>query len=703
MPVGFDAAHRGVLPLASAGPTGNNRAMATTRSTTAWAVFGVGTVTFLAALATFPFDGRPSDDTAALTEVLAFVAIGITGLILARKRPGNPAGWIYLGVWAAVGIFFALTDQYAALATIAYPRLPGGTFATWLTNWIWVPIFVTLLTYPFLYFPDGRLPSPRWRPVVWYTAAITVAWSVAFALEGHDYTDATGASAPNPYAIGRLTPFFDGAREVVALLFFVAMGMAVASLVVRFRRSRGDERQQIKWLMLSGALLLAWLMIPTIEHGNGGWPDAVQGVLIALIPASVGIAILKYRLYDVDLVIKKTVVFTVVVVVLTGLYLGVIAMTAVGTGVSRYVVGILLLAVTFNPVRRAAGVVADRVVYGRRASSYEVLAAFSGRMAETYATDDVLPRMAQVLCAATGASSATVWLQVGSELTPVAAAGDGSPASARELDVRPMADGTFAAEVRHQGELLGALSVAMPANDPLDPARSKLVRDLASQAGLVLRNVKLIEEVKASRQRLVAAQDEERRKIERNIHDGAQQQLVALSVQLKLAEQMVGRDPERERALLAQLGVQANEALEDLRDLARGIYPPLLQDKGLPAALEAQARKAVVPTTVAADGVGRFPQDVEAAIYFSCLEALQNVAKYARASRAEIALSNGDDALTFSVTDDGAGFDPASTGYGTGLQGIADRLAAIGGQLAVRSAPGAGTTVTGRIPAEAVR
>jgi signal transduction histidine kinase len=147
--------------------------------------------------------------------------------------------------------------------------------------------------------------------------------------------------------------------------------------------------------------------------------------------------------------------------------------------------------------------------------------------------------------------------------------------------------------------------------------------------------------------------------------------------------------------------VRAGEALEDLRDLARGIYPPLLADKGLAAALEAQARKAVVPTTVDADGVGRLSQAIESTVYFSCLEALQNVAKYAEATLATISLSNGDGLLHFAVTDDGRGFDPDATGNGTGLQGIADRLAAIGGSMEIVSAPGAGTTIGGRVPIEA--
>jgi len=221
---------------------------------------------------------------------------------------------------------------------------------------------------------------------------------------------------------------------------------------------------------------------------------------------------------------------------------------------------------------------------------------------------------------------------------------------------------------------------------------------MAAQAGLVLRNARLIEELKASRQRLVAAQDEERRKIERNLHDGVQQQLVALNVQLGLLGKVAVRDPTAIGEMAAALQSRTTEALDDLRDLARGIYPPLLADKGLGAALEAQARKAAVPTTVTTGEVGRYPQEIESAVYFSCLEALQNVAKYAQATRASIALADGDGTVRFTVTDDGHGFDPDTVSYGTGLQGIDDRLAAVGGSLRITSEPGRGTMVEGIVP-----
>jgi signal transduction histidine kinase len=239
----------------------------------------------------------------------------------------------------------------------------------------------------------------------------------------------------------------------------------------------------------------------------------------------------------------------------------------------------------------------------------------------------------------------------------------------------------------------------------LTPAEEHLAKDLASGAGLVLRNVRLteeirhrMEEIRESRTRIVAASDAERRRLERNIHDGAQQQLVALAVKVRLARGLAGRDPMKAGQLLEQTEAEVGQALEDLRDLARGIYPPLLADQGLVAALESQARRAPLPVRVEVEGIGRYSQEHEAAAYFCVLEALQNVAKYAAASKAIVRLTESDGVLTFEVEDDGAGFDPSARGYGTGMQGMADRLSALGGELRVRSAPGAGTRVTGRVP-----
>ena len=654
-------------------------------------------------------------DPFALVGALGLAATSTIGWIILR-RTGNPIGWIFSAIGLGMSLNVSLNEVLIASASRVepLPLIEGVAIAYNLAGFLMVFPLAVL----FLLFPTGAPPTLRWRWVLraWAIGGVMLlVWSVfhAGALWGDPRFP--GANVTNPIGFGSLRLLLVIGGTVV---FAVAVA-GIASLALRYRRARGEERQQIRWVATVAGAGLAVLLVGIaqnligaafgVREGNTpGWFETISNVgwfilsmlVLVGLPAAVAIGVLKYRLYDIDVVIRKTVVFTVVAAVLTVLYLGIIALATVGA-VSRVMVGLVLLAVTFNPVRRAARAFSDRLVYGKRATSYEVLADFSERMGETYASDDVLSRMAQILVGATGGSRAIVWLRIGAELQPAEVTGEPRPLPAAVPlgeDELPDLPDDFAVAVHHQGELLGALSVTMPANDPLDPGREKLVRDLASQAGLVLRNVRLIEELKASRQRLVAAQDQERRKLERNLHDGAQQQLVALAVKQRLVAGMIGRDDERAKATVAQLADDANAALENLRDLARGIYPPLLADKGLNTALEAQARKAAVPTTVVAAGIGRFSQDVEAAVYFCSLEALQNIAKYADAAHATILVTQSDGQLTFEIEDDGRGFDPASIGYGTGVQGIEDRLAALGGTLEIRSAPGTGTTIVGRLP-----
>jgi signal transduction histidine kinase len=242
--------------------------------------------------------------------------------------------------------------------------------------------------------------------------------------------------------------------------------------------------------------------------------------------------------------------------------------------------------------------------------------------------------------------------------------------------------------------------------ESLTPLETKLIDDLAHQAGLVLKNVGLttelmqrLEELRTSRQRLVQAQDEARRRLERNLHDGAQQHLVALKVKLGLAQSLAQRDPEKARETVRQLKADADEALETLRDLARGIYPPLLADKGLKAALESQARKSMLPVAIDADGVTRYSQDVEATVYFCVLEALQNVQKYAEAATVVVRLRQDGRQLLFEVEDDGRGFNVANVKRGAGLTNMTDRLDAIDGDLRITSG-GSGTKVAGRLRVE---
>jgi signal transduction histidine kinase len=319
--------------------------------------------------------------------------------------------------------------------------------------------------------------------------------------------------------------------------------------------------------------------------------------------------------------------------------------------------------------------------------------------------------MARVLAEGTGAERAEVWLRSSGVIRPAASwpeangAGPGQEAVPVQGQILPDLPGSQAVPVRHQGELLGALTVTKRQGESLTPIEQKLLDDLAHQAGLVLKNVGLtaellarLEELRASRQRLVSAQDNERRRLERNLHDGAQQHLVALKVKLGLAEAFAETDPARAKQLLAELKGDTDEALDTLRDLARGIYPPLLADKGLAAALEAQARKATLPVEIDADGVGRYPQEIEAAVYFCVLEALQNVQKYADAGTATVRLTEREGELLFEVEDDGKGFDPPTQKKGLGTQNMADRIDALGGALDLESSAGNGTRIQGNVP-----
>jgi signal transduction histidine kinase len=640
--------------------------------------------------------------------VIAFTLFGVVGALLLSRMRGNRIGGLLLYGAAITGASFAASELATYLAERGHLDSPLVIVASLVSSIGWLMgIFPVILFLPLL-FPDGHLPSRRWLPFAWLSVAVLVFLGLSLVLgEKSLYGSGDNAIVANPFyvpAIGGL----DVSDAVFSISLIGLLLASVTSLVLRFRRSRGVERQQIKWVALALGFLVASFLLSTIASGIGLdetlIDTIVSGLAFIALPVSVAIAVLQYHLYDLDVVVKKALVAGALVLLVIGAYAAVVGLLGVVTSGNEssgsvFVVA-LVLGLAFRPVTRFARRIADRLVYGRRATPYEVLTEFSERVGESYATEDVLGRMAQILGQATGAGSARVWLRIGSELRPTASwPTDAEPAYVAVVanEVLPTIEGETVVEVRDRGELLGALSVAMPPNDPMNPSKERLVRDLASQAGLVLRNVRLVEELRASQRRLVTAQDQERRRLERNIHDGAQQQLVALSVKTRLARDLTARDPAKAAEMLTQIDAEIQTALGDLRDLARGIYPPLLVDKGLGAALDAQARRSPVPITIRADGLGRYAPEVEAAVYFSCLEALQNVAKYAEASSATVILAQSNGHLTFEVVDDGRGFDPASQGSGTGLQGIADRLGALHGDLTVRSEPGAGTRVRGRI------
>jgi signal transduction histidine kinase len=532
---------------------------------------------------------------------------------------------------------------------------------------------------------------------------------------------------PNPLGVAALGPVWSGlllgTLTAAGLASLPLLAIVVAALVTRFRRGGPEVRQQVKWLAFALAVMLVAQLVGPIRDTATGGPasgplviasDTVSAAVpLAVVPAVVTLAILKYRLYQIDVIINKAVKYGLLLAALTAVYAAIVV--GIGT-LAGYVGGPLLtvaaavaIAVLFQPARNRAQLLANRLVYGRRATPYQVLSDFAQDMAAQPDAATTLDRMAALLARATGATRLAVWIRVGEQLRPQAA----GPAGQAAAEPVPLVAGglpdfgataTRAVAVRHGNELLGALTVVKPPDDPVSAAEDSLLAHLASQIGLVLRNLRLtaelqatIDDLKASRRRLVRAQDEERHRIERNLHDGAQQQLVALSMLLRLLDDSA-EDPGEVKQLADQLKDGLRAALEDLRALARGIYPPLLAEQGLRAALRGHADRVPVPVLIEADGIGRYGRDTEATAYFCILEALQNVAKYARASRATVELGCPDGHLEFTIADDGVGFDAATTTTGTGLQGMADRLAAAGGSLRFRSAPGTGTIIYGRLP-----
>ena len=702
------------------------------RRTARWLAWGSWTLVLALLLFVFTL-GVLNDTTVSAEEfflvplvLIATMTSGTVGALVASRQPRNPIGWLFLGLAFSV-VMGVIGEDYPIYAIRTNPgSLPAPEWVSWVSGWTF-GIAGAAFPLIILLFPSGSVPSRRWRSVPWLLGG-SVFWAVAFyALKPRTLSPTPGFRIPNPAGIEALRGV---AGPLIAAGTIVAVLSAIAcfvGLILRFRRSRGEERQQLRWLAYIGVFSLAmFLSLFAIEPIMGG-PSTVEDLLWSLffaslavgIPVACGIAILKFRLYDLDVVIKKTVVFTILAGFVTLVYLGVVIgigalVTDADAGFNVLVFGaIAVAALVLQPLRQWARRLADRLVYGKRATPYEVLSQFTERIGETLSVEDVLTRMTRLITAGTGADRAEVWLRVGREFRMEAssppAEGDDRPRLQLEIEGEPpeIPEATEVIPVRHRGELLGAIAVSVPATDPLTPEQERMLSELAAQAGLVLRNVGLTAELRArledlqrSRERLVAAQDEERRRIERNLHDGAQQQLIALAVKARLAQQLVGQHSAQGVSLLGDIQRDAESALNDLRDLARGIYPPLLADQGLRAALEAQARKSAISVTIEVNGDARYPQAIESAVYFCCLEALNNIAKYAEASRATVRIARDDGQLRFEVVDDGRGFDVGSTAHGTGLQGMADRLDALGGLFEVQSTLGAGTTVTGTVTVE---
>jgi signal transduction histidine kinase len=625
------------------------------------------------------------------------------GALIASRRPRHPIGWIML----AIGLASAIQGLLGESARQLYgPNPELGAALFFISNSL-SRLVLLLYGILLLLFPDGRLPSRRWRAVVVVgVVALTASCALDVITQGPLADYAMVTPPQNPFGI----PLPDVAQHVVGLSTFIGLFgfllLSIVSVGLRFRRAGPELRLKLKWFALAGSLLVATFVGANVITPNGSWPPPQAGVaeLIAAgaMVAAIAIAILRHRLFDIDLVISRTVEYGALAGVIAAFYIAVVAgvgsLLASGSESRLFlaIVATAFVAVAFQPLRARLERLANRLVYGVRAVPYEVLADFTSRLDGRENSLQLLPVMAKMLAQGTGSDAATVWLhENGREVA--------ASSFPEHQHVTPDT-ATRSVLLQHAGANLGTLTVVRRSGEALSPTEERLMDGLASQAGLVLHSAGLQDELsrrmvelRQSRHRLVTAQDEARRRLERDLHDGAQQNLVSLRMKLGLAASVAREKPGSLEPLLQEMQSELGDALDSLRNLARGVYPPLLEAEGLKAALRARARQ--VPISIDVQGGSeRYPRELEGAVYFCCSEALQNLTKHSRATRGSVRVWCEDGRLCFEVRDNGRGLDAARAKSGGGLQNIRDRLDVLGGVVDVSSTPGVGARVAGWVP-----
>ncbi|MBA2626204.1 MAG: GAF domain-containing protein, partial [Acidimicrobiia bacterium] len=514
-----------------------------------------------------------------------------------------------------------------------------------------------------------------------------------------------------------------------------------------YRGLRGTNRQRLQWLGLAMAVVAEIFLVLVALRLFVGWPRPwaeLAALSTVLLPLSLIAGASARLVARVDRLLVHTVSGAGLTAVVVAVYLVVV----VGLGRvpddqerSLFVLSMAAAAVAalvYLPARERLADAANRLVYGERQAPDESLRTFGSRLSRAIPMDELLLQLAESLRKTMVLQAAEVWTGTDGRLDRAVSVPDRKVVTLAlgrsELPVLSRAgvvgnawlqvwapgllvgrDGAVlrVAPVCHSGDLLGLLVVERPADgDAYTEEEERVLTELARQVGLALHNVNLDsalqasleevravnEELRASRARIVATADAERRKIERNLHDGAQQHLVALAVNLRLTRDIVADDPESAGEMLEALAESVKETVAELRSLAHGIYPPLLMDSGIPDALRAAASRSPLQVEVQAEDVGRHPTEVEAAVYFCCLEALQNAAKHAVGSSVVVRVWQDAGDLRFEVADDGPGFDVATKGRGHGFTNMSDRLGAIGGSVQWDSAPGEGTRISGSLP-----
>ncbi|HEX6221824.1 MAG TPA: ATP-binding protein [Acidimicrobiia bacterium] len=615
----------------------------------------------------------------------------LAGVYLMWKRPENPIGELL--TVSSICLFVLLT--ILEIPTIRAFEMSG------VQDWMWAPMWlaqtfsaigVVLIVALFVTIPTGEIRFQRERRLIalsWLTVPLPtlVLISNEF-VQAHDLSFPGVKDVPSPFIVRWLEPYgsFLGAISSVGYLIILA---AIVILFLRYRDTATREKKQIRWVLYGGAMAILISGAP-FALGELGVVPPLQHNVVALLSslpmlfffASLVIAVLEPPWFDVDIVIRRSFVYGALSFVILLLYIGAAAAFGVVAAGARLdievaVVLTVIVAVVFQPARRRLQLVADRWVFGIRPTHYEAVAEFGETIEQSAEPAELLPRLVETIRKAVRLKWVTATLDDGTR------AESGERTGTTELEV-PIGIGS---------ENVGRIECGPKLSGSIDDDEKHLVQTLAAQVGLAVMNARLAG-------RILNAAEAERRRIERNIHDGAQQELVALVARLGMAKTNAARGELTPEAI-AELQTEAQHILSDLRELAQGIHPSVLSDGGILEAVE--DRCAHVPLEVSlrapeALRTMRFDDDVEGAAYFFVSEALANTLKHSGASRVEVTLDANGDRIQLGVTDDGCGFDPG-TDRGYGLAGLGDRIRALGGTLAISSRADHGTSIQAIIPA----
>lgn len=620
------------------------------------------------------------------------IGFSVVGALVVSRRSREGMGWLYLGTATAMALTL-FVYEYAYLGLITDPNsVPGGLAAGWVSAWVWALGFAPLFTFGLLLYPNAQLPSRRWRwtAVVSAAAVSCLVLHAAFSpgpLINHPVAD-------NPLGISGAEPALAVIGSAGNPLMLVGLAAGVAALVVRWRRAPagGLQRRQIAMLMLLAAVVCGALLLEPMSGADSGrLAGVVMLVVLSLVPVAVGIAILRHHLYDIDLVLNRSVVYVALSGCVIALYTALVWALGrqVGSGTSTSVVAIGLVAVAVLPLRTGLQRLVDRAMYGDRGNPYAAVSRLTTRLQGAAAPGESLEAIAEAIAGSLRLP------YVGVETA------EGVRASAGHLD------NTAPVEIAlmHQGQSVGRLLVVGRDRRPLTAGDSALLGDLARTAGAAVFAAGLADALRASRRGLVEAREEERRRLRRDLHDGLGPSMAGVALGLDVVSGLVDRDPAEAKRLLSELKVESTEAVDVVRRIVYDLRPPALDDLGLLAALRQQAER-IHLRHPGLDVRVEAPADLEhlaaaseVAAYRIAMEAVTNVARHACARNCRIGLRANGVGLTVEITDDGIGI-PDGTRPGVGLLAMRERATEIGGQCRIEAIAPGGTRVLATLPME---